>query len=103
MNTTKRIQPNLTIENITPENGVKFTDAELDQLVGPDRITVPVAEENGEFFILDVKDEKFRSDEYVVIADDNYIGESNALAAVLTNQEQPEITGTILLAHKSHL
>lgn len=102
MNTTKRIQPNLTIEDIAPENGVKFTDAELDQLVGPDRITVAVAEKNGEFFVFE-NGTKYRADEYVVIADANYIGESNALAAVLTNQERPEITGTILLALKSQL
>ena len=53
MNTSKLIQPDLEVENIQPENGVKFTEAELDRLIGFPRITIPLAVEEDTFCVND--------------------------------------------------
>ena len=99
------IYPNLTNEEIMPENG-KFTEAELATIVGPARKTLPVQLEchvpsgtSGKFTMNDDEDaEELNQFDYVVI---NELGEQNAQASVLASKD--EIYGTVILALKEHL
>ena len=102
------LYPNLTDEEIMPENG-KFTEAELAAIVGPARKTLPVELEclvpsgtPGKFTMNDDEDaEELNQSDYVVIADANNLGEQNASAAVLASTDH--IYGTAILALKEHL
>jgi hypothetical protein len=102
------LYPNLTDEEIMPENG-KFTEAELASIVGPARKTIPVELEclvpsgtPGKFTMNDDEDaEELNQSDYVVIADANNLGEQNASAAVLASTDH--IYGTAILALKEHL
>jgi hypothetical protein len=100
--------PNLSDEEITPENG-KFTDAELASIVGPARKVFPVELEclvpsgtPGKFTMNDDDDaEELNQSDYVVIADANNLGEQNASAAILASHDH--IYGTAILANKNHI
>ena len=102
------LYPNLSDEEITPENG-KFTEAELAAIVGPARKVFPVELESltpsgtqGKFTMNDDDDaEELNQSDYVVIADANNLGKQNASAAVLASNDH--IHGTAILALKEHL
>ena len=108
MKNSYTLYPNLTHEEITPENG-KFTEAELEAIVGPSRRVLPVEMEchvpsgaSGKFTMDDDGDsEELNQSDYLVIADINELGEQNALASVLASKD--EIYGTVILALKEHL
>jgi hypothetical protein len=103
------LYPNLSDEEITPENGQKFTEAELASIVGPARKVLPVELEclvpsgtPGKFTMSDDEGaEELNQSDYVVIADANNLGEQNASAAILASTD--EIHGTAILALKEHL
>lgn len=105
MNTSKLIQPDLEVENIQPENGVKFTEAELDRLIGFPRITIPLAVEEDTFCVNDNDEgDQLKTSDYVVIANSNTAGDDvNALVMVLTNKADPSIKGDALLALKGQI
>lgn len=104
MNVSKLILPNMTLEPVSPENGTKFTETELDLLVGPARQVIPVAGAATPSFHLEEKPRVFyKREDYCVVVDANYLGEMNSLAWVLTNQDEPQICGTVLLTPKDSI
>jgi len=105
MNTSKLLLATLEVENIQPENSVKFTEAELDRLIGFPRMTVPLAVEEETFCVNDEDEgDQLKTSDYIVIANSNTAGNDvNALVMVLTNMANPSVKGNALLALKSQI
>jgi hypothetical protein len=104
MRTSKLILPDLTVENVFPADGRRFTEEELAALVSPTRITLPVTGEE----TIDLEEPGnpvYHRDDFVVLADPNGFGEISAAAMVLAgpSETQQPICGTILLALKEQL